>query len=85
MAAAHGMPKGKDRRRAIRQHHFLHEGLQVDVVFGEIADMAPEGIAQQPIRKPLPAPVERRHREAARAQIRCGLVIFFDELGAALE
>ena len=51
---AHRMAERKDRRRAIRQHDLLHEGLQVDVVFGEIADMALQRIGSRRSDSPCP-------------------------------
>ncbi len=42
-------------------------------------------VGKSAIRQTLPAPVEGRHREAARAQITYGLEIFFDIFGAALQ
>ncbi len=55
------------------------------LVFGEVADMAFARIGQRALGQALPAPVERRDRKAARAQLAHRLEIFLDELGAALE
>ena len=82
---AHGMRQRKDRRRTVRQHDLVDEGFEVDLVLREIAHVAFAPIAQRAFRHPLPAPVERGDREAARAQVAHGLEIFLDELGAALE
>src|SRR5882757_7037821 len=73
------------RRRTIRQHHLLHEGLDVDLVVGKIADIAFARVAQPPRRMALSAPVDHRHREAAVAQVPHRLEIFLDRLGAARE
>ena len=73
------------RWRAIRQHHLLHEGLDVDFEIGEIADITLARIAQAPRRMALPAPVDHRHREAAVAQVAHRFEIFFDLLAATGE
>ena len=83
--AAHRMRQREMRRRAIRQHHLLHEGFDVDFEIGEIADIALARIAQAPRRMALPAPVDHRHRETAIAQVAHRLEIFFDLLAAAGE
>ncbi len=80
--AAHRMGQREMRRRTIRQHHLLHEGFDVDLVIGEVADIALARIAQAPRRMSLPAPVDHRHRKAAVAQIAHGLEIFLDLLAA---
>ncbi len=77
---AHRMRQREMRRRAIRQHHLLHEGFDVHLVIGEIADIALARIAQAPRRVALPAPVDHRHRKTAVAQVTHGLEIFFDLL-----
>ena len=74
-----------DRRRTIRQHDLAHEGFEIGFVFAEAFDVTLVRIAQRPLRKSLPAPVERRHRKAAGAQFARGLVIFLDELGTPLK
>ncbi len=79
------MGKREERRRAIRQHHLLHESLDVDFVVGKIAHIALARIAQAPRRVPLPAPVDHRHRKTAVAQVPHRLEIFFDVLAAAGE
>ena len=43
------------------------------------------GSVERTVGQALAAPVERRHREAARAQLAHRLEILLDELGAALE
>ena len=83
--AAHRMRQREIWRRTIRQHHLLHEGLDVDFEIGEIAHIALARIAQPPRRMPLPAPVDHRHRKTAVAQIAHGLEIFLDLLAAAGE
>ena len=45
--------------------------------------MALAGIRQRALREALPAPVEDRDREAARARVAHHLEIFLDEFGAA--
>ena len=70
------------RRRAIRQHHLLHEGFDVDFVIGEIADIALARITQASRRMALPAPVDHGHRETAIAQVAHRLEIFLDLLAA---
>ena len=79
------MADREDRRRTIRQHDLLHEGFEVVLVFGEIADVTLARIGELALGAALPAPVERRDGKAARAQFAHRLEIFFDELGAALE
>ncbi|MGY3426833.1 hypothetical protein ACVWZW_007337 [Bradyrhizobium sp. F1.13.4] len=71
--------------RAIRQHHLLHEGLDVDLEIGEVANIALARIAQAARGVALPAPVDHRHRKAAVAQIAHGLEILFDLLTASGE
>ena len=83
--AAHRMGKREMRRRTVRQHHLLHEGFDVDLVVGEVADIAFARIAQAARRMALPAPVDGRHRKAAVAQVAHGLEIFLDQLAAALK
>ena len=83
--AAHRMRQREIGRRAIRQHHLLHEGFDVDLEVGEIAHIALARIAQPARRMALPAPVDHRHRKAAVAQVAHGLEIFFDLLAAAGE
>ena len=73
------------RRRAVRQHHLLHDRLEVVHVVGEIAHMALARVAEEPRRAALPAQIEGRHGEAAPAQVVDGLEIFLDELGAAVQ
>src|SRR5258705_5394901 len=73
------------RRRTIRQHDLIDECIKIDRVFIEAADVALARIAQRALRQSLPAPVERRDCEPARAQIAHGLEVFLDELGAALK
>src|SRR6185437_10322948 len=80
--AAHRMRQRKERRRAVRQHHLPHEGLDVDFVIGKAPDIAFARIAQAARRMALPAPIEHRDRETAIAQIAHGLEIFFDRLAA---
>ena len=82
---AGGMTDGENRRRAIRQHDLAHEGLEIAVVFGEVAHIALAPIAERAIGQALTAPIERRDRKAARAQIAHRLEIFFDPFGAALQ
>ena len=82
---AGGMAERENRRRAIRQHDFAHEGFEIGVVFGEIAHIALAAVAQRAVGQALAAPIERRDRKAARAQIAHGLEIFFDPFAAALE
>jgi hypothetical protein len=79
------MADGEDRRRTVGQHDLLHEGLEVVLVFREIADMAFARIAELALGAALPAPIKRGNRKAARAQLAHGLEIFLDEFGAALE
>ena len=79
------MADGEDRRRAIRQHDLAHEGFEIGVVFGEVAHIALAAVAQRAVGETLAAPVERRDREAARAQIAHRLKIFFDPFAAALK
>ncbi len=83
--AAHRMRQREIRRRAIRHHHLLHEGLDVDLVVGERAHIALAGIAQPPRGMALAAPVDHRHREAAVAQVPHRLEILLDHLAAAGE
>src|SRR5580700_3404714 len=83
--AAHRMGERKMRRRTLRQHILLHEGLDVDLVVGEIAHIALARIAQPPRRMALPAPVDHGDREAAIAQVPHRLEIFLDLLAAAGE
>ncbi len=73
------------RRRTVGQHDVVDEGFEVDLVVGESPHVALARIAQRALRPALPAPVDRRDREAARAQVAHGLEVFFDELGASLE
>ena len=80
--AAHRMRQREIGRRAIRQHHLLHEGFDVDLEIGEVADIALARIAQAPRRMPLAAPVDHRHRKSAIAQVAHRLEIFFDLLAA---
>jgi hypothetical protein len=79
------MGQRKKRRRAVGQHDLTHEGVEIDVVAGEIPDIALARIAQRAIRQALPAPIQRGNREAAGAQIPHGLEIFLDELRPALK
>ncbi len=79
------MAERENRRRAIRQHDLMHEGFQVGDVLRETADVAFLRIGERAVGQTLPAPVEGRDREAARAQIAHGLEIFFDVFGAALQ
>ena len=72
-------------RRAVRQHHLLHDRLEVVHIIGEVAHMALAAVAEQPRRAALPARIEGGHREAAPAQVADRLEIFFDELGAAVQ
>ena len=72
-------------RRTIRQHDLVHEGFEIGLVFAKALDIAFFRIAERALRQPLPAPVHGRDREAARPQFARGLVIFLDELRAALE
>ena len=82
---AHRMAERVIRRRAVGQHDLLHEGFEVAVVFGEVVDVALARIRQRAVREPLPAPVEDRDREAARARVAHHLEIFLDEFRAARE
>ena len=82
---AHGMPEREDRRRAIGQHHLLHDGFKVGGVFGKIPHMTLVVVGQRTLRHALSAPIKRRHGEPARAQIAHGLEIFLDVFGAALQ
>src|SRR5262245_57762379 len=81
----HRMGKRKERRRAIGQHDLLHEGFEIDLVLGEIEDVALAAVAQRPLRQTLAAPVQRGHGKAALARVLHDFEIFFDELGAAME
>src|SRR5665647_3414519 len=81
----HGMPEREDRRRAIGQHHLLHDGFKVAGVFGKIPHMTLVVVGQRTLRHALSAPIKRRHGEPARAQIAHGLKIFLDVFGAALQ
>ena len=72
------------RRRTVRQHDLIDECIKIDRVFIEAAHVALARIAQRALRQSLPAPVERRDREAARAQIADGLKVFLDELRTPL-
>jgi len=83
--AAHRMGKCKMRWRTIGQHHLPHEGLDVDLVIGKVADIALARVAQPPRRVPLPAPVDHRHRKTAIAQVAHRLEIFLDLLAAPRE
>jgi hypothetical protein len=82
---AGGMAEREQRRRTIRHHDLAHEGVEVAVVFGEVAHIAFVAIAEQAFRQALAAPIERRDGKAARAQIAHRLEIFFDPLAAALQ
>ena len=79
------MADGEERRRAIGQHDLLHEGFEVVLVVGEIADVTLARIGELALGAALPAPIERGDGKAARAQFAHRLEIFLDELGAALE
>ena len=65
----HGLGKRKERRRTVRQNDLVDEAVEIDLIFIEIAHIAFAWVAQRTVRHPLPAPVERRDREAARAQV----------------
>jgi hypothetical protein len=62
-----------------------HQRGEVMAVVGEILAVALARVLQQPSRTALPAPVQRRDREAARAQFGGDARVFLDELGAALQ
>jgi hypothetical protein len=79
------MRNRKDRRRAIRQHDLRHQGFDVALVFGKVADVAFARIAERAFGAALPAPVDGGDGKAARPQFAHGLEIFFDEFGAARE
>jgi hypothetical protein len=81
----HRMPEREKRRRTVRQHDFLHEGFEIDVVLGKAAHMALAAVAQPPLGQALPAPIQGRHGKSARAQIADQLEILLDELGPALK
>ncbi len=78
----HGVAERIIGRGTIRKHHRLHEVGQVFLILGEVVDMSLEGIARQPARSPLPAPVEHGHGKTAAAKLANHLEIFLDELGA---
>src|SRR5215467_655414 len=82
---AHRMCQREMRWRAIRQHYLLHEGVHVDLVIGEIADIALARIAQAARGMALPAPVEGGDRKTAVAQVAHGLEILLDLLTAPLK
>src|SRR5262249_49592535 len=82
---AHRMRQRENRRRTVGQHDVVHEGLEIRVVLGKIADMPLEWITERALRMPLTAPVECCNGKAPRAQIANCLEIFFDEFGAAAE
>src|SRR5262249_3752530 len=63
----------------------VDEGFEIEMVFVEAAYIALARILERALRSALPAPVERRYREAARTQVAHGLEILLDELGSALE
>src|SRR3954452_25149239 len=71
------------RRRAIRQYHLLHEGLNVDFVVGEMAHVTLAPVTQLVLRMALSAPVDDSHGKTAVAQIAHGFEIFFDLLAAS--
>ena len=77
--------KRKERRRTVRKNDLVDEAVEIDLIFIEIAHIAFAWVAQRTVRHPLPAPVERCDREAARTQVPHGLEILLDEFGAALE
>ncbi len=76
------MRQREEGRRAIRQHHLLHEGFDVDLEIGEVADIALARVAQAARGMALAAPVDHRHREAAVAQVAHRLEILLDLLAA---
>ncbi len=80
--AAHRMRQREIRWRAIRQHHLLHEGLDIDLEIRERADIALARIAQASRGVALAAPVDHRHRKTAVAQVAHGLEIFLDRFAA---
>ena len=79
------MPECEIGRRAIRQHHLRHEGVEVDGVLREVLDVALVVVGKRAFGQPLAAPVEGHDRETARAQIAHRLEIFFNVFGAALQ
>ena len=85
IGAAHRMAEREIGRRAIRQHHLRHEGVEVDGVLREVLDVALVVVGERALREALPAPVEGHDRETARAQIAHRLEIFFNVFGAALQ
>ena len=84
-AAAHRVRQPDERRRAIGQHDILHEAGEVALVLPEAADVALARVGQHALRAALAAPVHRRHRKSAPAQVGDDLEVFLDELGAAAE
>ena len=69
---------------AISLTHAL-ESFEIELILVEAAHISFARILERALRHPLPAPIDRGDRKAARAQIAHGLEIFLDELGAALE
>ena len=83
--AAGRMGEREMRRRAVRQRHLLHEGVDVAVIFGEAVDVALALVLEASVGAALSAPVERRHREAAASEVFHRLEIALDRLGPPLE
>ena len=59
--------------------------FEVGCVFGKIPHVPLEAIGERAVGQALPAPIERRHRKTARAQVAHGFEIFLDVFGAPLQ
>src|SRR5262245_43663851 len=79
------MRERKVRGRAVRKHDVVDEGLEIDVVLVKGLDVALARVTRCALRAALPAPVEGRYCEPARAQVSNCLEVFLDELGATLK
>src|SRR3954451_4595214 len=73
------------RRRTVRQHNLLHEGFDIELVVGKIANVSLAGIAQPARGVTLAAPIDHGHREPPIAQVTDGFEVFFNLLAPAGE
>ena len=85
-AAAHGVCQDHARAVGRKQHlQSFRPGRNIALKITEIADITQQGIAMQPVRQPLAAPVDDRHRMPRGHQIADHAAIFLDHLGPARE
>ena len=79
------MTKPNERRRAIGQHHVLHETDEITIVLPEAFDVTLTRVGELALRTALPPPIHCCDRKAATTQISDDLKVFLNELIAPAE